>query len=215
MTTEFKPFPKIPRYRREVCLTEKIDGTNAAVVWAPVQYGQTKESELEFSRHPDALLFGRLYDQHGTDLGIYELFAQSRARFIKPGADNYGFAAWVLANADGLARLGPGAHYGEWWGSGIQRGYGRAPGDKRFSLFNVSRWDNESRPECCGVVPLLGWCKPAEIESYVTSLRLNGSVVAPGFMNPEGVVVYHSQSKQMYKILLEGDDAPKGNKENG
>lgn len=30
--TEFQPFPKIPRLNREVIITEKIDGTNAAVM---------------------------------------------------------------------------------------------------------------------------------------------------------------------------------------
>ena len=34
--------------------------------------------------------------------------------------------------------LGPGRHFGEWWGHGIQRNYGLK--EKRFSLFNVQRW---------------------------------------------------------------------------
>ena len=34
--------------------------------------------------------------------------------------------------------LVPGRHFGEWWGSGIQRGYGLD--EKTFSLFNAYRW---------------------------------------------------------------------------
>ena len=32
---EFKPWPKTPRWNRQVVITEKIDGTNAAVGFTP------------------------------------------------------------------------------------------------------------------------------------------------------------------------------------
>ena len=65
----------------------------------------------------------------------------SRSRWITPENDNFGFARWAYAHRDELiAGLGAGFHYGEWWGQGIQRGYGLK--EKRFSLFNVSRWEN-------------------------------------------------------------------------
>src|SRR5687767_11177216 len=63
--------------------------------------------------------------------------AQSRSTIITPQNDNFGFAKWVQDNAEELKQLGPGYHYGEWWGCGIQRKYGLD--EKRFSLFNVSR----------------------------------------------------------------------------
>lgn len=81
--------------------------------------------------------------------------AGSRRRYITPEIDNYGFAKWVAENEEELSRLGPGRHYGEWWGSGIQRRYGLTD-DKRFSLFNTLRWsDPAARPECCSTVPVL------------------------------------------------------------
>lgn len=55
-----------------------------------------------------------------TDDG--RLYAGSRNRWITPEDDNYGFAKWVRANAEELKLLGPGRHFGEWWGNGIQRG---------------------------------------------------------------------------------------------
>jgi hypothetical protein len=208
---EFQEFAKIPRYRREVCLTEKLDGTNAAVAWHPVG-DNTKEWSQDAL---DSIIATRtLVDQHQVELGQYHLLAQSRQRFITPTRvkaknDNYGFATWVDANADELTKLGPGVHYGEWWGYGIQRGYG-VP-EKRFSLFNVNRWGEGKQPlpECCHVVPLIGYFGPDQIATQVEALRANGSYAAPGYQRPEGVVVWHSQSKQYYKILLEGDDAPK------
>jgi len=40
-------------------------------------------------------------------------------------------------------------------------------------------------------------------------LRTIGSVAAPGFMDPEGIVVYLSAARSMFKVTLKGDDAPK------
>jgi hypothetical protein len=207
MTLEFTEFPKIPRYRREMVVTEKLDGSNAAVVWYPADDGGP--------HHKDTITTETLIDQHGADIGRYHLLAQSRNRFVVPevvrkGGDNHGFGKWVEDNAGALTRLGPGVHYGEWWGLGIQRGYGQTR--KRFSLFNVTRWNNESRPECCDVVPILGFGTPSEgvVEKSVELLEKNGSAAAPGFMSPEGVIVWHSTSKQYFKVMLRNDDIPKG-----
>ncbi len=193
---EFKAFPKIPRYRREVCVTEKIDGTNAAIQIYPMD-------SLEETGNPLPIA---VYPYEGKAHGIW---TQSRNQFITPGKDNYGFSTWVQNNAEQLVNLGPGTHYGEWWGYGIQRGYIQQR--KRFSLFNIARWQpgRDTPPECCDVVPLIGYILPAEIDGIIEDLRLNGSKAAPGFMYPEGIIVWHTQSKQYYKILLEGDEIPK------
>lgn len=37
--------------------------------------------------------------------------AGSRSRWIAPGDDGFGFAAWVEKNRDELLKLGPGRHY--------------------------------------------------------------------------------------------------------
>jgi hypothetical protein len=203
---EFQPFPKIPRYRREIAVSEKLDGTNAAVVWVPMSD--------EHAGDPNIISTRSIKDRHGTDLGVYAILAQSRGRFItpshiKPKNDNYGFAQWVSDHVDELANLGPGYHYGEWWGYGIQRGYGMA--EKHFSLFNVSRWGDgkQERPACCDVVPLIGYFQPDQIGTQVERMRTLGSLASPGYMRPEGLILWHSQSKNYFKILLEGDDVPK------
>lgn len=173
---EFKAFEKIPRLRRNVVVTEKIDGTNAIV--------------------------------HVSEEGIVR--AGSRSRWITPEDDNYGFAKWVHEHADELRLLGPGYHYGEWWGQGIQRRYGLD--HKRFSLFNAGRWgDDAVRPACCHVVPVLAeGVQEVAVESALHRLRTEGSVAAPGFMRPEGIVVYHTASRSLFKVTLERDAEPKG-----
>lgn len=138
--------------------------------------------------------------------------AGSRTRWITTKEDNFGFAAWVEDNANELLALGPGAHFGEWWGRGIQRGYGMA--ERKFSLFNAGRWAVD-RPKCCDVVPVLyrGDFDTGAIISALHLLEECGSVAAPGFRNPEGVVVFHTAGRVGFKKTIRDDEKPKGSKE--
>ena len=136
------------------------------------------------------------------------VLAAGRTRWISPEDDNFGFAKYVKAHeAEIREALGPGKHFGEWWGSGIQRGYGLPKGEKRFSLFNVSRFKAEDLPDCLSVVPMLyeGEFKTDSIHSVADHLRLNGSLAAPGFMNPEGIIVFHTRANVGFKFTLDGD----------
>ena len=187
---EFQAFNKIPRLNREIVITEKIDGTNA---------------QIYIGALTDDALAPLCFD--GQDFGIY---AGSRNRWITPENDNFGFARWVQANANELADLGPGTHYGEWWGKGIQRGYGLD--EKRFSLFNVGKWNADTPPpSCCHVVPVLytGPFDQQIINQQVDALASNGSFAAD-FHNPEGIIVYHTAARQLFKVTCKGDDKPKG-----
>lgn len=133
----------------------------------------------------------------------------SRTRWITPDDDNFGFARWATERRDELLKLGPGMHYGEWWGAGIQRRYGLS--EKRFSLFNVGRWNAGNVPACCHVVPTLGIGPMREtVDAALARLRAEGSVAAPGFAKPEGIVVFHTASGELFKVTLERDEAPKG-----
>ena len=147
---------------------------------------------------------------HVTDDG--QLLAGSRNRWITPEDDNFGFAKWVESHREELLNLGPGSHFGEWWGSGIQRGYGLKNGDKRFSLFNVGRWTENPPPACCSVVPIL-WDGPNDepnLPAILSALREAGSVASPFFYEPEGVVIFHTASRTLTKKTLVKDDEPKG-----
>jgi hypothetical protein len=176
---DFEPFEKMARLSRGCVITEKLDGTNAQVF-------------IE-------------------DDGV-TMHTGSRNRWITPEDDNYGFARWAVENRDELLKLGPGRHFGEWWGSGIQRRYGLTGGDKRFSLFNTGRWlSNPDKPECCHVVPLLyaGPFTDTAVASALAILADTGSYAAPGFMDPEGVVVFHSASRTLFKKTIKNDSEPK------
>jgi hypothetical protein len=139
----------------------------------------------------------------------------SRSRWLdSTTGDNHGFMLWALQNKDELMKLGPGRHYGEWWGSGIQRGYGLQKGEKRFSLFNTYKWSDAlgQRPACCSVVPVLfnGLFTSEAAESAIALLAAEGSKAAPWFMLPEGVIIYHHAANLYFKKTLSKDEEWKG-----
>ncbi len=201
------------RLSREVIITEKIDGTNAQILIVP-------NAEIEGDTS-DCLI--------QTD--EFTLWAGSRTRWIGVHTDNHGFANWAHQHHEELLQLGPGRHFGEWWGSGIQRGYNLPKGEKRFSLFNVQRWClhgtepgqiltadprivkyQDVLPACCGLVPILhrGKFQTEVCEEVLACLRIGGSKASPGFMNPEGIVVFHVAGNFGLKKTIKNDDVPKG-----
>lgn len=201
MFPEFQEFKKIPRLSRNITITEKIDGTNGVI--------------------------------YIDEVGI--IYAGSRNRWLwcsqqdKVCNDNYGFASWVREHQEELKQLGIGFHYGEWWGQGIQRNYGLK--EKRFSLFNTTRWClyNESpklisinpktkeekyqdkAPQGCHIVPVLyeGIFSEEMIGNCLMTLGEFGSKAVPGFMKPEGIVIYHQAAKQYFKKTIEHDEIGK------
>lgn len=206
----FQPFGKISRLSREMVITEKCDGTNAQIfIWDPAT-----QPPIEGSIRIPWIV-------NTMEGNMSFIAAGSRNRWLTLTDDNFGFAKWVHANASELAALGPGRHYGEWWGSGIQRNYGLV--EKRFSLFNVDRWrgalhavaayqgDQKKCPDCCHVVPVLyrGEFDTGVINQVLQKLSVLGSVAAPGFMHPEGIVIYHTASRTMFKKTVEHDKVPK------
>ncbi len=193
--TSFEEFPKIARLNRECVITEKIDGDNAQIFI----------TDLHDDGDPDA-------DSPLAYVDGLHIFAGSRTRWVYPLADNHGFAKWVLANAEELVKLGVGRHAGEWWGSGIRRGYGLVGGHKEFSLFNTHKWtDDTVRPKCCNVVPVLyqGLFSTEVVGTQIERLRTLGSVASPGFKRPEGVVIWHTHASTYFKATLENDELPK------
>ncbi|MBI9082684.1 MAG: RNA ligase family protein [Desulfobacterales bacterium] len=193
---------------------------------------------MEFEKFPK---MGRLAREcvisekiDGTNAQIFipedgGFFTGSRTRWITPQDDNAGFSRWAHEHKDELLKLGPGRHFGEWWGQGIQRKYGLK--EKRFSLFNTIRWCRhdaqpqrivtadpriekyqERIPACCYLVPVLYRGAFSVQVCYETINRLAemGSFAAPGFTNPEGIVCFHTAAQVGFKMTIKNDDIPKG-----
>lgn len=177
----FSPFPKIPRWSKaqHICISEKIDGTNAQIV----------------------------INEDATDFKC-----GSRSRWITPNDDNFGFARWAEERREHILKLGKGQHFGEFWGLGIQRCYNLK--EKRFSLFNSLRWNTEEQKEKLASIPgvdvvpqlYLGPMDDTAIEDAMRRLETEGSVAAPGFQNPEGIVVFMPGSRSLFKKTFGSDD---------
>ena len=159
----FNPWPKIPR-------------TNKVNVFAVV-------TEKLDGTNASVLI---------DDLGNF-VTAGSRKQWITPDNDNYGFARWATENRKELEKLGPGHHFGEWYGLGIQKNP-LGLFDKRFALFNTSRWSNpEDRPTCCECVTVFntGFYSQEFVDECAKMLEEHGSFHVPDSKGkPEGLVVY-------------------------
>jgi hypothetical protein len=194
----FQPFPKLTRFSQDWTVTEKIDGSNAQIFIDPY----IEDIDRKYVLYNDK---------------EYCVYAGSRSRFLTADkhGDHMGFAKWVQKYAEELVNtLGPGRHYGEWWGQGIQRGYDLK--EKRFSLFNVSRWKEEevNKVPFLHVVPTLSSVGfylrgPDCFEAILDMLKETGSKAAPGYMNPEGIVMHHGRSGTLFKKTFDYDEEGK------
>jgi len=194
----FEKFPSLTRFSHGWTITEKLDGSNGAIIIVPI----TTEEDVPTRTH--------VLEQVN---GFYVL-AQSRNKLLdltKQG-DSYGFARFVHDNAEALVRtLGEGRHFGEWVGAGIQRRYDMK--EKVFALFNTHRWTDVELPDRVRVVPVLaqGYLgEPgAAFAETMHNLKQWGSIFAPGFMNPEGIVMRHGPSGTLFKKTFDYDEQGK------
>lgn len=184
---EFKEWPKIPRGLGEtMTITEKIDGTNACVI--------VETNELGYD-----VVVGA---QSRTQLLCSKESNDLDAPWVNI-TDNFGFADWVRRNENLLETLGPGYHYGEWAGPGIQKNHHNLE-RKTFFLFNSDRWRDGRAPRPLGVecVPVLfeGEATRENITKVMDDLWKNAK--EKGY-HPEGVVIWYHRTRRYEKVTFE------------
>lgn len=167
------------RLSNEICyITEKIDGTNGVIFV------------------PD-------YPAAPVHAGSRERWLTDETGGVDPKKDNFGFGVWVQNNSEELRKLGPGYHYGEWFGSKIQRGYGMT--ERKFASFE--HWRDDLIP-LVTKVPVLYTGEPTATiyDEMIEMLKRCGSTLVPGFMKPEGIVItYKGMHMTRFKKLCEND----------
>lgn len=227
---EFIAWPKTARLLRDIVITEKLDGTNAAILIKRIPADEFLDRYLTVE---ETGIVGWRWDDEsaaspdGKADTVWVIGAQSRNRLITLSADNQGFAKWVEQNSETLIEdLGEGRHFGEFWGNKIGRTYGLPEGDRRFSLFNPSFGFGENygypapsadgtyqvKTPGLGKVPILyeGPLDTARVSHVLRVLQENGSYAVSGFMRPEGIVVYHTHARKVIgKVTLDNQDAGK------
>lgn len=184
---EFSNWGKTARLLSDVVITEKIDGSNCAIIIEEIT---------------DQLKNGPVIIEDGFK--AFNIGAQSRNRLITPEDDHQGFAAWVQDNADSLAAiLGPGTHFGEWTRKGLKR--------PKFFLFNTARWFDVETDYGLECVPIMYFGRYYEglVAEQLKLLENFGSAAydAP----PEGVVIFWKADNTLKKAFCSGVSKQKGN----
>lgn len=213
LTSDTSDLPDYDSLRSEWIDARTLPGAEPAVEFR----GFGKLQRLYDSRHGVVITEkvdgtnGAIHVRDGRVVGV-----QSRKRLIYPGKDNFGFATWVSENNDLIAEiLGDGLHYGEWYGKGIQRGYGLD--ERRFALFNTSRWKDLAHPDLPQLhgVPELysGSIEESGLDTAVSEalavLQDTGSGVNPGYQNYEGIVVHFPDSQTSFKHVVNSPGSKK------
>lgn len=216
---EFVKWDSTARLFRDVIVTEKLDGTNACVIFERLDMIDAPDIE---GWMPNRAL--RVFDDAGIHYAVY---AQSRNRLITPSSDNAGFAKWVEQNYQQIFYvLGEGRHYGEWWGQGVGRKYDMT--EKVFSVFNTAGWykqeDNgDSRCARVGLTGINIRCVPVlatttfnedRIREVADKLRIAGSFATAewtgkAFSKPEGICIYHKAADTIFKYTFDSNDQHK------
>lgn len=184
-TPLFVEFDKIPRFKRNYIITEKIDGTNACVIVGP-------------NGEVNAQSRTRLITPEDDNFGFARWVADNASELAEGLGEGHHFGEWWGA---GIQRK-----------YGLDHKRFSLFNTGRWSR-NVDT-PEMAPPDCCDVVPVLveghanlDW----DIEKVMAQLREFGSQATAHFFDkPEGIVVYHTASRGYYKILLENDEIPKG-----
>lgn len=200
--SEFIPYPSIKRGLDFgwMVITEKVDGTNAMFIIENKQIvliGSHKEPKKMVNDPRWVKQFENAPDKE-------RLLAE------EPRKTHYGFAGWIEDHKEELcAKLNDGTYYGEWYGPGINKNRDYNLTEKRFAFFQAHKWTDPRRPRVSGsdVVPILyiGSISTEACERAMEKLAKEGSQIAPGFMNPEGVVIEIPGLHLMRKYTFAGN----------
>ena len=180
---EFKAWPKTPRLNRDIIITEKIDGSNAAVIVTP-------DGRVGAQSRKRLVTPGKQTDNYGFASWV-ESQAEILAEVLGHG---HHYGEWWGSGIGRTYGLKGGEKYFSLFNA---ERYSKAPLDRLKGV---------------GVVPTLyhGPFDGDAINVTVEELRANGSTLVPGGFPAEGVIVYHKAAGGTFKILLENDSLPKG-----
>ncbi len=200
---EWRKYPKTTRLSKcRMRITEKLDGTNAAI------------EIIEKLDGPNIVLSYSRNRQLGEPKPYTTVLEDgSEKTYMSKEYEHFGFREWVKENAKRLSELLPvGIHYGEWCGPGIQKNPLGLP-SKRFFLFNGYPKDTEvEKAQGIGLfeVPTLyiGKFSIEKIEEVHNDLLSNGTKVFNSIepKSPEGIII-NAFGTRFKKTEL---DLPKG-----
>ncbi len=176
---EFIKYLKTKRFTSNIIITEKIDGTNAQLVWDEdhqILRCGSRNRYLNYSYEPDNFGFAAWVDKNR------EVLTKYFKDFDYP-------------------------IYGEWWGKGIQRGY--EVDQKYFSIFHTGLFGDKIPQELYNIgvryVPVLyeGLNVDDPIHTIYHQLFDQGSKLKYNYMNPEGICIFFKDTGTIFKMTYE------------
>lgn len=195
-TTNYNSFPSIERLENIYCvISEKIDGTNGLI--------EINETNVRFGSRNRYISFS------DDNAGFANFFRHYEARFEDVAKDI------ITKEPESSDESYPLRIYGEWFGCGIQRGYGLK--DKFFMPFSFFYGEKLIEYQVPNVITpnimYTGKFSMEVVNTCMQQLKLNGSGVVKDYKQPEGIVIFFPKYNFRLKETFNGakwkDGSPK------
>ena len=193
-TANYNSFPSIERLENIYCIiSEKIDGTNGLI--------EINETNVRFGSRNRYISFS------DDNAGFANFFRHYEAKLEDVAKDV--ITKELELNGETLTSCNesyPLRIYGEWFGCGIQRGYGLK--DKFFMPFSSFYGEKLIEYQVPNVItPNIMYTGKFSMEVVGTcmqQLKLNGSGVVKDYKQPEGIVIFFPKYNFRLKETFDG-----------
>lgn len=179
---EFKGFPKIARWSKDVIVTEKIDGTNACII-------------IEEDKLVGCQSRNRIITPEDDNYGFAGWVNENKDFLINLLGNGYHYGEWW---GRGIQRR-----------YGMQRKVFSLFNATRWS--GISDY-SEANKIGLSVVPILfsGNMDDMDVDNIMSKLKDEGSIAGNGYPDPEGIMIFHTVNHVIFKKTYDNDAGGKG-----
>ena len=201
--SNYASFPSIERLENIYCvISEKVDGTNGLIEINEVfPVGEPKEIQIRFGSRNRYITF------NNDNADFANFFRHYEARFKDVAADI--ILKELEVSGETLTECQeqyPLRIYGEWFGSGIQRGYGLK--DKFFMPFSTFYAEKLIEYQVPNIVKpnimYTGKFNKLTADMCMNTLAIHGSGIIKDYKRPEGIVIHFPKYNFRLKQTFEG-----------
>lgn len=225
--TEFKAWDSIPRLNRSMIVTKKVDGSNAQISVRQVGDGAMTSQDMRVQTSQGDYLVRagsrkRWISPGDDNFGFARWVWDNAELLVKTLGAGRHYGEWWGQGIQCKYNIGK-KRFSLF---NVKRWYEELPEGVLYEGNVADVWDLSLRldvklqpgilsAQAAGldidVVPVMfnGPFSQETVAQCVNDLAQFGSIAAPGFMGPEGVVVYHKAADQTFKVTIMNDESPK------